>query len=211
VGHLALARSARDALALDEVRLVPTGQSWQKPSDRTAAVHRQAMVACALQGLDPQEGLHLDDREVRREGPSYTVETLAELRAELGEQVALVLILGSDQLHNLASWHRWRELFDLAHLAVTQRERVPLTGLPELVQQEVDTRGQDALPDRPAGSIVFFRMPAVAVSATVLRAQIARGEPVSGLTPATVLDYIAVHSLYAARPTSPPPLAGKPS
>jgi nicotinate-nucleotide adenylyltransferase len=203
MGHLALARSARDALALQEVRLLPTGQSWQKPADRSSATHRLAMVACALQGIAPAEGLRLDDREVRRSGPSYTVDTLAELRAELGEHPALILILGSDQLHNLASWHRWQDLFRLAHVAVTQRERVPLTGLPEAVQQAVEHRGQEALPDAPAGSIVFFRMPAVPVSATVLRAHLAQGEPVSGLIPPAVLDYIAAHSLYAARPPSP--------
>jgi nicotinate-nucleotide adenylyltransferase len=204
IGHLALARSARDALALQEVRFLPTGQSWQKPSGRTPAAHRMAMVTCALEGLDPAEGLRVDDREVRRSGPSYTVDTLGELRAELGEHPALVLIIGSDQLHNLASWHRWQDLFRFAHVAVTQRERVPLTGLPEPVQQALEARGCEALPDAPAGSIVFFRMPAVPVSATVLRDHLARGEAVSGLTPPAVLDYIAAHSLYAAQPPSFP-------
>lgn len=204
MGHLALARSARDALGLHEVRLLPTGQSWQKPTDRTPAIHRRAMVACALQGLAPEEGLTLDDREVRRSGATYTIDTLTELRSELGPQPALVLIMGSDQLHNLATWHRWRELLDLAHIAVTQRERVALSGLPAPVQAELEARGQEALPDAPAGSIVFFRMPAVAISATVLRTQISRGEPVSGLTPPAVLDYIAAHSLYPARPPFSP-------
>ena len=198
VGHLALARSARDALGLHEVRLIPTGQSWQKPNARTAASDRLAMVRCALQGVAPAEGLVADDREVRRSGATYTFDTLTELRQEVGPEAALVLILGSDQLHNLASWHRWRELLDLAHLAVTQRERVALSGLPEPVQALLDTHGHDALPDTPAGAIVLFRMPAVPVSATVLRSQIARGEPVSGLTPTAVLDYIALHGLYRA-------------
>lgn len=202
VGHLALARSARDAMGLNEVRLIPTGQSWQKPNARTAASDRLAMVHCALQGVGPAEGLVADDREVRRSGPTYTVDTLAELRKEVGPEAALVLILGSDQLHNLASWHRWRELLDLAHLAVTQRERVALSGLPEPVQALLDTHGQDALPDAPAGAIVLFRMPAVPVSATVLREQIRRCEPVSGLTPPAVLDYIAAHHLYRAGPPS---------
>ena len=175
---------------------MPTGQSWQKPSGRTPAAQRLAMVNCALEGLDPAEGLRVDDREVRRSGPSYTVDTLAELRSELGEDPALVLIIGSDQLHNLASWHRWQELFRFAHVAVTQRERVPLTGLPEPVQSALETRGREALTDAPAGSIVFLRMPAVPVSATVLRAHLARGEAVSGLTPPAVLDYISSPRLY---------------
>ncbi len=199
MGHLALARSARDALGLNEVRLIPTGQSWQK-GNRTPAVHRLAMLKCALQGVSAAEGLVVDDREVLREGPTYTVDTLTELRQALGAQPALVLVLGSDQLHNLATWHRWRELFGLAHLAVTQRERVSLSGLPEVVQAELDARGADALPDTPCGAIVFFRMPPVPVSATVLRAHLARKEPVSGLTPPSVLDYIAAHGLYRAGP-----------
>ncbi len=202
VGHLALARSARDALGLHEIRLIPTGQSWQKPTSRTAASDRLAMVHCALQGVAPAEGLVADDREVRRSGPTYTVDTLTELRQDFGPDAALVLILGSDQLHNLASWHRWRELLELGHLAVTQRERVALSGLPAEVQDLLDNHGRDALPDAPAGAIVLFRMPAVPVSATVLREQISRGESVSGLTPPAVLDYIASHHLYRAGPSS---------
>ena len=109
---------------------------------------------------------------------------------------AIVLVLGSDQLHNLPTWSRWQTLFELAHLAVTQRERVSLQGLPEAVEAEVSRRGADALPDAPAGGIVFFRMPAVAVSATALRAQLARGERPDGLSPPAVLDYIDSHRLY---------------
>ena len=196
VGHLALARSARDALLLDEVRLMPTGQSWQKAASGASAAQRLDMVALALQGLSEGEHLRVDDREVRRNGPSYTVDTLAELRSELGPDPALVLVLGSDQLHNLPTWHRWQSLFDLAHVAATQRERIELSGLPAAVEAELDRRGRDALPDAPAGSIVFFRMPAVAVSATALRAQLARGERPEGLSPPAVLDYIASHRLY---------------
>jgi len=196
VGHLALARSARDAMALDEVRLIPTGRSWQKAGSGASAAQRVEMVRCALRGVPDHEHLVVDDREARRDGPSYTVDTLASLRAELGQEAALVLVLGSDQLHNLSTWHRWDELFTLAHLAITQRERVPLTGLPDAVEAEVTRRGRDALTDTPAGSIVFFRMPAVAVSATGLRAQLGRGERPDGLSPTAVLDYIDLHRLY---------------
>lgn len=196
VGHLALARSARDALGLDEVRLIPTGRSWQKAAAGATSAQRLEMVRLALQGLSPAEKLMLDDREALRDGPSYTVDTLTALRTELGADAALVLVLGSDQLHNLATWHQWRHLFELAHLAVTQRERIALHGLPDAVEAEVAQRGADALTDSPAGSIVFFRMPAVAVSATALRAQLARGERPDGLSPPAVLDYIDSHRLY---------------
>lgn len=196
VGHLALARSARDALGLDEVRLMPTGQSWQKASAGASSAQRLEMVRLALRGIDPTERLLVDDREALKDGPTYTVDTLTAMRAAWGPEVAIVLVLGSDQLHNLATWSRWQTLFTLAHLAVTQRERVSLEGLPAVVEAEVSRRGSDALPDAPAGGIVFFRMPAVAVSATALRAQLARGERPDGLSPPAVLDYIDSHRLY---------------
>jgi nicotinate-nucleotide adenylyltransferase len=201
VGHLALARAARDALALDEVRFVPTGQSWQKHGVVAVAAQRLEMVALALAG---ERAFVADAREVNRAGPSYTVDTLAELRAELGPEPALVLLLGSDQLRNLATWHRWREIVTLAHLACTQRERVSLEHLPDEIEALLQARGAQALPDAACGSVVLFPMPPVPVSATALRAQLARGERPDALVAPAVLDYIDLHQLYgpaAARRT----------
>ena len=200
VGHLALARSARDAMQLDEVRLMPTGHSWQKSAAGASALQRLEMVRIALRDVGPAEGLRADDREVVRGGQTYTVDTLEALRKELGPDVMLVLIVGSDQLRNLATWRNWQRLFDLAHIAATQRERITLEDLPPEVEAEVASRGRDALPDAPAGSVVFFRMPAVAVSATGLRAQLAAGERPDALSPPAVLDYIQSHRLYRRSP-----------
>ena len=200
VGHLALARSARDAMQLDEVRLMPTGHSWQKSAAGASALQRLEMVRIALRDVGPAEGLRADDREVVRSGQTYTVDTLEALRKELGPDVMLVLIVGSDQLRNLATWRNWQRLFDLAHIAATQRERITLEDLPPEVEAEVASRGRDALPDAPAGSVVFFRMPAVAVSATGLRAQLAAGERPDALSPPAVLDYIQSHRLYRRSP-----------
>jgi|694.fasta_scaffold01134_8 nicotinate-nucleotide adenylyltransferase len=200
VGHLALARSARDAMQLDEVRLMPTGHSWQKSAAGASALQRLEMVRIALRDVGPAEGLRADDREVVRGGQTYTVDTLEALRKELGPDVMLVLIVGSDQLRNLATWRNWQRLFDLAHIAATQRERITLDDLPPEVEAEVASRGRDALPEAPAGSIVFFRMPAVAVSATGLRAQLAAGERPDALSPPAVLDYIQSHRLYRRSP-----------
>jgi len=196
VGHLALARAARDALRLDEVRLVPTGRSWQKGDPGADAAQRLAMTRLALAGVDAAERLVVDPREVERGGPTYTVDTLAELRRELGPRPLLVLVLGSDQLRNLHTWHRWRDLFVHAHVAATQRDSVGLGALPPEVDAELQRRGRDALPDAPAGAIVLFTMPPVPVSATGLRAQIARGERPVGLSPPAVLDYIEANRLY---------------
>jgi len=193
VGHLALARSARAALALDEVRFIPTGASWQKGSVVADPGQRLEMVRLAVAD---DAGFRADDRETRRSGPSYTVDTLAELRAELGPGPALVLLLGSDQLHNLPTWHRWRELVTLAHIACTQRERVGLQDLPQEVEDLLREHGRQALADAASGSVVLFSMPPVPVSATALRAQLARGERPAGLLPPAVLEYIESRKLY---------------
>jgi nicotinate-nucleotide adenylyltransferase len=212
VGHLALGRAAGQALRLDRLLVVPTGNSWQKASEvRTPVADRLAMVRIALEATAAEraaDGCHweLEDIEVRRAGPSYTADTLQALRDRLGPEPALVLVLGSDQLHNLPTWHRWRELPQFAHIAVTQRERVPLSGLPPPVERLLAERGRDALPDAPAGSIVLFRMPPVAVSATGLRAQLARGDVPRELLPPGVADYIARHGLYRD-PSDPAPSA----
>jgi nicotinate-nucleotide adenylyltransferase len=195
IGHLALARSARSALALDELRFMPTGHSWQKDAAGADAHHRLRIVQLAVGTLPPDEGFSVDDREVRRSGPTYTVDTLTELRAEVGD-AALVLVLGSDQFRNLPSWHRWTELIRLAHIAATRRERVGLGDLPEPLEALLAHHGRDALSDAPAGSVVFFQMPPVAVSATALRAQLSRGERPAELLPAPVLDYIESNTLY---------------
>lgn len=193
VGHIALARAAQIALPLDSIRFVPTARSWQKRQRQTDPAHRQAMIARAIAG---QTTWHIDDREVRRGGASYTVDTLAGLREELDPAIALVLILGGDQLRNLATWHRWRELLHYCHIAATQRGQSSLQDLPDDVESLMQAHGRDALPDTPAGSIVLFRMPAVPVSSTRLRQAIDTGEPVAELLPPGVAEYIAQHHLY---------------
>jgi nicotinate-nucleotide adenylyltransferase len=197
VGHIALARSAQVALGFDEIRFLPTGISWQKSDTATPASDRLEMVRLAVAG---RPGFVVDDREVRRAGNSYTVDTLQELRREVGDHAMLVLLLGSDQLRNLATWHRYRELLQHAHIAVTRRERVSLARLPEAVEALVEEHGCDALPDRPGGSIVFFGMPFVPVSATRLREQLLEGDRPAELLPGVVLDYIDRHGLYRPAP-----------
>jgi nicotinate-nucleotide adenylyltransferase len=203
VGHLAIGRAAVEALALERLVVIPTGNSWQKSGTKHAQVeagHRLAMMQIAVASMPVERSANcdwlVDDVEARRTGPSYTIDTLVELRGRFGPAPALVLILGSDQLRNLATWHRWRELLDYAHIAATQRERVPLAELPEPVERLVAQRGRQALPDAAAGSIVFFQMPPVAVSATGLREQLSRGDYPEALLPPGVADYIRQHRLY---------------
>ena len=193
VGHTALARSAEVALKLTGLRLIPTGQSWQKSGQRTPALHRREMLELAT-AAHPH--WIIDDREIQRGGASYTVETLESLRADLGSEPALVLIMGSDQLHNLPTWHRYEEILTLAHIAVTQREQVRLNDFPDAVESLLTQHGRDALEDAPGGNIVFFRMPPVAVSSTGLRKALASGEPVNNLMSPAVVSYINEHQLY---------------
>ncbi len=201
VGHLALARAAQTALGLSGLIFMPTGQSWQKTHQRTAGKHRLAMVREALKSAGgDQQGWRADDREVLRDGPTYTVETLADLRAELGPLTPLILLMGSDQLLNLATWHRYEELLDFCSIAVTQREQVRLTDFPAPVEALLNKHGRDALSDRPAGDIVFFRMPAVPVSSTSLRAGLAAGESFPELLPQGVGEYIDQHRIYRQVP-----------
>ena len=141
-------------------------------------------------------GFVLDDREVRRGGNTYTVDTLSELRNELGRDAVLVLLLGSDQLRNLATWRRYQELLTLAHIAVTRREQISLARLPESVESLVAEHGRDTLPEAPSGAIVFFGMPFVPVSATRLREQLLAGERPAAVLPAGILNYIDHHQLY---------------
>jgi nicotinate-nucleotide adenylyltransferase len=203
VGHLAIGRAAAQALDLDRIIVIPTGNSWQKAGAEHAqvdAAHRLAMVRIAVASMtaDQRAGCEwlVDDIEVSRTGPSYTIDTLQALRDRCGPVPALVLILGSDQLRNLDTWHRWRELLDYAHIAATQRERVPLSDLPAAVDRVVDERGRQVLPDAPGGAVIFFQMPPVVVSATALRQQMARGEHHEELLPPGVSDYIRRHRLY---------------
>lgn len=201
VGHLALARAAQTALNLAGLIFMPTGQSWQKKHQRTPGHHRLAMVKTALDSARGAElGWRVDDREVLRDGPTYTVDTLADLRDEIPPETPLVLLMGSDQLLNLATWYRYEDLLGYCHIAVTQREQVRLQDFPAPVEALLASHGRDALSDRPAGDIVFFRMPAVPVSSTRLRAGLAAGESFPELLPQGVGEYIDQHRIYRQVP-----------
>lgn len=200
-GHLRLAETARENLDLAELRLVPAGEPPHRGTPRSPAMHRLAMTKLALVG---NPALRVDDFEVRAEGPSYSVRTLRHLRAVLGEDRPLVLILGADAFEGLPDWHRWEELFSLAHIAVANRpgyashDRWPADRPPQLATactgRFLDTPGQ--LTDTPAGGILPFEMTPLAISATLIRDLLGRNHSARYLLPDPVLDYIAAHHLY---------------
>lgn len=226
VGHLQLARDARDHLGLAEVRLMPAGQPWQK-GRLTDAAARAEMVARAIAG---EPCLALDRREIERAGPSYTIDTLRELRAECGPQRPLVLIIGSDQFARLDTWRDWQHLLDFAHIAIAQRasdtaaqvapaaaESQPVTSaaMPSrsVVAWRHTHRGEVAdLALAPAGRVIDLPMTPVASSATEIRALLAqptggdhatdaaRERRLAALLPAPVLLYIRQSGLYRPLP-----------
>ncbi len=200
--HLRLAEEAADALGLGTVRLVPAGQPPHRGEPMSSPEHRLAMVKLAARD-NPR--LEVDAAEVASRQASYTVLTLERLRAELGPTRPLVLILGADAFAGLASWHRWRDVFTLAHVAVANRpghapheRRWPAAIDPELDAECSPRLGRDAseLAAAPAGRILPFDMTPLAISATRIRELLGSGQSARYLLPGPVLDYIGKHSLY---------------
>ena len=121
-GHLRLAEELAETLKLEVVRLVPSGTPPHRASPQVAAAHRLAMVELAAAG---NNRFAVDAREVHRAGPGYTFDTLTELRAEAGSTRPLVLLVGADAFLEFATWHRWHEIFGLAHVAIAHRPGFP--------------------------------------------------------------------------------------
>lgn len=209
-GHLAIACAVRDALAA-EVRLIPAADPPHKDEPHADAPHRARMLDLAVAG---QPGLVVDRRELRRDGPSYTVDTLRELRAELGAGVPIAWLIGSDSLTRLHTWHRWRELFTHAHVLAVERagSRVDPDSLARdaaPVQAEIGPRWcpPEQLQDSPAGGFAVLPLPHQRPeSSTELRRRLTAGEPWQDWVPAPVAAYIDRQRLYAPQPAAPAPL-----
>ena len=200
-GHVGLARYFCTLLHPDELRLIPSGRPWQKPDMVTPAVHRIAMLHAAFDGWPTP--ICIDEQEIRREGPSYMIDTLRSLRSELGRDVSLALIMGADQLINLHTWHEWTALFNEAHLCIAARPGFTMddAALDKAVAAQINRRlaSADQLRQTPSGLVFIATQLALDVSSTKIREAIA-GSGVSGesadLLPVPVLDYIQQHHLY---------------
>ena len=206
-GHLELAREVQAALPLAALRLVPAGAPPHRTAPVASAAHRLAMVRLATTNCP---GLEVDEREIVRSGPSYTVVTLEELRAEAPAR-PLALIVGADALAGFPQWRRWREILDLAHIVAVARPGIALADAlaPELAhewQRRLSRDPQD-LSRRPAGAIVVQTITAHPISASSIRTELARGPEgaaaVRGLLPPSVLAYIERNQLYRSRPDAP--------
>jgi len=160
----------------------------------TSAEHRLAMLQLAV-ACEPT--LVADNCELMRQGPSYTFDTLQQIRTEIGNEKPLCLCVGMDALLGLGSWYRWQELLDIAHIVATARPgwQLPDTGaVGELIQQHrVD---ESELFDSVAGRVSIVEMTLLPVSATGIRQSLQRGDSVNYLVPESVVGYINQHHLY---------------
>lgn len=190
-GHLRSAVEVCEQLQLDELRLIPSARPPHRAMPGATAAQRLRMVELAVgQG----SGLLVDDRELQRERPSYTVETLESLRQELGSDVALFMVLGWDAFCGLPSWHRWESLLELANLVVLQRPDYDLE-VPEVLKDLLAARSADQ-PERSHGQIICLSQTPLAISATHIRTLVGNGASPRFLLPDAVLDYIENEGLY---------------
>jgi len=196
IGHLRGALEVAALLELDELRLTPSARPPHRDTPSVSAQDRLAMVQCAVQGVSP---LTVDDRELLRDKPSYTIDTLESMRAELAVDDQLFLLLGWDAFCGLPSWHRWEELLEHCHIVVLQRPDADSES-PDAMRNLLAARAVSdpkALKG-PGGHITFVWQTPLSVSATQIRQLLASGKSVRFLVPDAVLAYIDTHGLYRA-------------
>ncbi|MEV2276699.1 nicotinate-nucleotide adenylyltransferase [Nocardiopsis sp. NPDC049922] len=176
-GHLVAASEVAHLFDLDEVVFVPTGQPWQKDPDTVTPSEDRYLMTVIATAENPQ--FRVDRIEIDRAGPTYTLDTLREMRAAYGPDVELFFITGADALGAILSWHNVDELFDLAHFVGCNRPGHHLSdsGLPE-------------------GKVSLVEVPALAISSTECRERVRKGEPIWYLVPDGIVRYINKTGLY---------------
>jgi len=187
MGHLILAQEADQALGLSRVLFVPAGEPWRKARRQLSPrEHRLEMVRLAVAD---NPSFAVSTAEVGRPGPSYTAETLAELRAEFGPESELFFIMGADSLADFPHWHQPRRILELARLAVAERS------------PEGHERSEDAIAEVLARElrqrVVWLTMPLIAISASAVRQRVRQGLPIRYWVPEAVERYVRQHGLYA--------------
>ncbi|MEO7392139.1 MAG: nicotinate-nucleotide adenylyltransferase [Ramlibacter sp.] len=178
--HVALARAAVDQLQLDELRIFPTGQAWHKAQPLTPPEHRLAMARIAFDG-EPRAVI--DDRELHRPGPTYTVDTLRQLKVEQ-PAADLYLVMGEDQAISFTRWREWEDILGLATLCMAAR---PIGG---------KAAGSAGRPLPFQARFRLLSLPPMSESATDIRQRVAASEGIEHLVPPGVASYIERHHLY---------------
>lgn len=199
-GHLRLAEEMLELAKLQQIRIIPAGTPPHRGAPHAPATDRSAMVRLAI---SDQPGFVLDEREVLRTGESYTVETLRQLRAELGNEQPLCLLMGGDAFLGLHTWHQWEQLFDLAHIIVGYRPGYTLEERIHTAAAEVQQHYRQRLcpvkdmSRSPSGGIAELAIPRLEISATMIRERVAQRRSIRYLLPNSVANYIHQHNLYA--------------
>jgi len=200
LGHLRLAEELGEALGCNEVRFLPSGTPPHRQLPLATATARRDMVALAIAD-NPR--FSLDEREITRTGPCYMVDTLTAIRAEAGAHTPLCLFLGGDAFMGLTTWHRWTELFNLAHLAIAHRPGFsPQTWddrLPDALRHAIDQRLVKHPADlamTPAGHIYLHAITQMDIAARRIRSACRKRESVRYLVPDSVRAYLNQHDLY---------------
>lgn len=194
-GHLRIAIELAELLEVDTLRMIPCALPPHREALTVSAEQRMCMLQAAIGG---HPKLTADNIELRRDGPSYTIDTLRQIRAQIGSQVPLHLCLGIDVLNTLDSWHHWQQLTDYCHLIISAR---PDYHLPEhgvlaewINQHRCDNLEQ--LKQTSAGKLYVCDTSLLAISSTDIRDRISRGNAIDFLTPTAVVNYIQQHHLY---------------
>jgi nicotinate-nucleotide adenylyltransferase len=201
LGHLSIAQQVAQALDFNQVRFIPAAQPPHKPAPKVSAQQRADMVQLAIQDYP---NFVLDTTELARTGPSYTVDTLQQLKAQLPDQ-SFCLILGWDAFTNIHTWHEWQSLFTLAHIALVQRPQQEQTILPMAIKTEFDNRlrslsdAKTLMRKQNAGLICQVPTNPLSISSTEIRQQLSLGQTPLGQLPSAVIDYINQHQLYQTR------------
>lgn len=194
-GHLRTALELHAALNLSEVRIIPCYQPVHRKSPVASPEQRLAMVKTAIEG---ESALRADSCEIDRKTPSFTIDTLKELRASQPNS-PLCLIMGIDALLSFSSWHKWEEILTLAHLVVAHRPQyhLPQTGIvAELLKERLKQNPRD-LHTHMAGNILLHPVTPLDISSTDIRKQIASGRNPRYLLPDSVYNYIKEHGTYS--------------
>lgn len=194
-GHLRSALELVQRLDLAQLRLMPSAVPPLREEPDCSAEHRAAMVELAV-AQEPR--LVCDRRELGREGKSYTIDSLIELRGEVGDQRSLSMVMGCDAVLDIAKWHRFDELLEWAHIIVIARPGwdLPQTGaLAEWIGKH-RLASSASLGDSPAGGILIEELRPLEISSTEIRKILAAGNSVRYLMPQSVLEYIDTNTLY---------------
>lgn len=193
-GHLRVAEDVKRRLKLDHMFLMPAAQSPLKAQHSVAATHRVAMLELAL-GVFPE--LALDLREIDRAGPSFTVDSLSELRVEFGSKAGLYFVIGDDCLPTLNHWRQWRDITSLANLVVTKRPgQFPLP-VGEVLQWVKETEiDLDAIESMTCGGLARVECTLLDISSTELREGLLSVDGLKQVLPDPVIEYINEHRLY---------------